>query len=227
MSIALRLSEIRSDIEQACARSGRQSRNVNILAVSKLQSKESIEEAYAAGIRDFGENYVQELLQKKKQLTHLTDIRWHLIGHLQTNKAKVVSNEVSSFHALDSEKLAIELNKRTENSLPVFIEVNIDNEPSKEGIAPEKLSEFIAVVGRQPRLKIEGLMCIPEHKEPIEMMRPAFKKLSLLAKSLRETTPYELKLSMGMSSDYVVAIEEGANWIRIGTKLFGERPQKR
>lgn len=220
MSIAARLSEIRGAISQACARVGRDAGDVNLLAVSKLQPAEAIEEAYHAGQRDFGENYVQELVGKRARLAHLTDLRWHLIGHLQTNKAKQVVAAADFFHALDSEKLARELAKRATRPLPVFIEVNVDREATKAGVMPEGVEALIQFVCAEPNLKLEGLMCIPEHREPIELMRPAFRALADLAR------PRGLKLSMGMSSDFEIAIEEGAHWVRVGTKLFGERARK-
>lgn len=220
MSIAQRLSEIGARVSGACGRSGRDPRTVHVLAVSKLQPAAAIEEAYHAGQRDFGENYVQELLEKREKLQHLPGIRWHLIGHLQTNKAKQVAAAIDFFHALDSEKLIVELAKRTQRILPVFIEVNVDAEGGKAGVSPELLPQLIKSVRAEPKLKLEGLMCIPQHHDQAELMRPAFKRLAALA------APTALQLSMGMSADFEVAVEEGANWIRVGTLLFGARTQK-
>ncbi|MBI3557595.1 MAG: YggS family pyridoxal phosphate-dependent enzyme [Deltaproteobacteria bacterium] len=224
VSIARRLSEIQAVVNAAAARASRKPGDVRILAVSKIQPIALIEECYSLGLRDFGENYVQELVEKRRLLAHLKDIRWHLIGHLQTNKAKQVVNEADCFHALDSEKLLRELARRAERVLPVFIEVNIDDEPSKAGVPPAVVEALVQAVRAEPKLKLEGLMCIPEAKSDPEMMRPAFRRMSALARKVEQTHP--LLLSMGMSSDFEVAVEEGANWVRVGAKLFGERPQR-
>ncbi len=224
MTIAQRLSELQASMRAACARAARQPGDVRLLAVSKHQPVALIEECHAAGQRDFGENYVQELVEKRGQLAHLKDIRWHLIGHLQTNKVKQVVNEIDFFQALDSQKLVRELAKKAERQLTVYIEVNIDNEPSKAGVLPDEVEAFTRLVHAEPKLRLEGLMCIPEAKTEAELMRPAFRSMSALARKVEREHP--LLLSMGMSTDFEVAIEEGANWVRVGTKLFGERPQR-
>lgn len=224
MNIAQRLNDIRAQVVAACARGGRSPGEVNILAVSKLQPIALIEEAYALGLRHFGENYVQELLEKRRQLMHLKEIRWHLIGHLQTNKVKQIVNEADFFHALDSKKLIAEIAKRAQRPWPVFIEVNVDLEPSKAGVSPKDLAELVQAVQAEPKLQLEGFMCIPEARTPVEMMRPAFRRLAELAQSTPHEGPRCLMLSMGMSEDFAVAVEEGSSWIRVGRKLFGGRP---
>lgn len=221
MSVQQNLTEISARIEAAARRAGRDPGEVRLLAVSKLQPLELIEEAYSLGVRDFGENYVQELVEKRQKLSHLKDIRWHLIGHLQTNKAKLVVANASFFHALDSVKLAHELAKRARDfgrrdALSVFVQINVDQEESKSGVSPDDADRIIDAVQTEPALKFAGLMCIPEPKENPELMRPAFQKL-------RKLCPPGASLSMGMSEDFEVAIEEGANWVRVGRKLFGER----
>lgn len=221
MSIAQNLDHLRKSVAEVCSRVGREPSSVRILAVSKLQPIELIEEAYVAGIRDFGENYVQELVEKRRRLMHLNGIRWHLIGHLQTNKVKTVIQEADCFHALDSEKLIREIVKRASRPWPVFIEVNVDDELSKTGIHPEVLGGIVRKVRQEPLLKLEGLMCIPEPRPEPALMRPAFRKLGVLAREHSAGGP--LALSMGMSADFEVAVEEGSNWIRVGTRLFGDR----
>ena len=217
MSLAERLNAIRSEMAQACVLSGRNPKEVHLLAVSKLQPASLIEETYDLGIRDFGENYVQELIKKRQALSHLKEIRWHLIGPLQSNKSKQAVENADYFHALDSLKLANELSKRCETSrkrLPVFIQVNIDDEPTKSGVSIALLEDIVQQVVTLPNLELKGLMCIPEQKPD---MRSAFRKMRDLAKTR------QLELSMGMSDDFDQAIAEGANWIRVGTKLFGKR----
>jgi pyridoxal phosphate enzyme (YggS family) len=203
---------------------------VHILAVSKTQSLAAIEEAYSCGLRDFGENYVQELAEKREKLSHLKEIRWHLIGHLQTNKVKQAVEVADFFHALDSEKIVREAARRAkglrESPWPVFIEVNVDTEPTKSGASPQELPRLIESVRQEPSLMLEGLMCIPKPTQDKEQLSAAFRRLSMLAAAGQGPNP-PLKLSMGMSDDFEIAIEQGANWIRIGRKLFGERVQKR
>ena len=222
-----RLDEIRAQIASACARVKRDSSSVRLLAVSKTQPLELIEEAYDLGLRDFGENYVQELVGKREKLAHLPNINWHLIGPLQTNKARLAVANAEVFHALDSAKLTQMLGRRAQEiglgaPWPVFIQVNVDVEASKAGVSPNDLPALITAVRDEPALKLEGLMCIPEPKSDIEQMRPAFKRLVDLARQHGLT---DSKFSMGMSEDFTVAIEEGAHLIRVGRRLFGPRVQ--
>lgn len=221
------LSEIRKRIIKACERSQRDPNEVHLLAVSKMQPDHCIEEAYALGIRDFGENYAQELLRKKKMFDHLNGVRWHMIGPLQRNKVKNILGVADFFHALDQESLLSEFQKRSEalNSssnlapLKVFIEVNVDDETSKAGVPLSQVRDLAKKTNELKCISLAGLMCIPS---PTGDVRKAFQKMAALRSELQEEG-IPLALSMGMSGDYEIAIEEGSNWIRLGTALFGER----
>jgi pyridoxal phosphate enzyme (YggS family) len=217
------LNKIIERIERACLRANRQPKEVNLLAVTKKQPDQLIEEAYSLGLRDFGENYVQELAARRERLSHLKDARWHLIGPLQRNKVKQALALADYFHALDSEKIAIELNKRfvvTDRfvKFPVFLEVNVDRDPEKHGFEVQNLPRAYELISSLEHLKVMGLMCVPKQSSRVEDTRVSFSKLKSLANNL--ALP---ELSMGMSHDFEVAIEEGATWIRVGSLLFGER----
>ena len=223
--IANNLASVRTKIAAACQRAHRRPDEVTLVAVSKLQPSAYIEAAYAAGQRDFGENYAQELRDKSTELAHLTELRWHAIGPLQTNKVKYVAKVATSFHALFSLEIAEELNKRREgHPIDVFIEVNVAAEDSKSGIAPAQVAALAEKVRKLPGLRLVGLMCMPPQPEPPtawtpEDNRPHFAALRELGKSLGLT-----QLSMGSTSDYEVAIEEGATVVRVGRSIFGSRP---
>lgn len=215
------------DLEQRYREILGQISKTTLIAVTKTHPAETIEALYRLGHRDFGENYVQELVQKAQELEAkgCTGIRWHFIGHLQTNKVKQLMPWISSVHALDSEKLAQELAKRwraagRSGRLPVFIEVNIDTEESKAGIPPQEVIPFAKKLAEIPELELQGLMCIPSPSSP-DQGRAAFHALRELEAQCRPWTAGQL--SMGMSSDYLIAIEEGATQIRLGTALFGAR----
>lgn len=203
---------------------------IQLIAVSKKQSIDQIYTLYELGQRDFGENYAQELELKAHELAKrgCSEIRWHFIGHLQTNKIKAILPYIFCIHTIDSEKLAIKLAKlwkarleheATESKpLPIFIEVNIDQEPNKSGIFPDAVNSLAATIHQMPELRLQGLMCIPSvDSDP----RLSFQKLNNLKDSLGSLT--QGKLSMGMSEDFEKAIQEGATHIRVGTALFGER----
>lgn len=201
-----------------------------LLAVSKGQDASAIEALYRLGHRDFGENYVQELQAKAAELgSRCPEIRWHFIGHLQTNKVKALAPIVHAVHTVDSEKLARELARRCAESgrsgrLPVFIEVNIDLEASKAGLLPESVPALAQTVAGLEELELQGLMCIPaplEGPEDEPRVRAAFQALRALEERCRPWT--RGKLSMGMSSDYPLALAEGATHVRVGTALFGPR----
>ena len=223
--IANNLATVRTKIAAACLRVHRRPDEVTLVAVSKLQPRAYIEAAYAAGQRDFGENYAQELRDKSTELAHLPELRWHAIGPLQTNKVKYVAKVATSFHALFSLEIAEELNKRREgHPIDVFIEVNMAAEDSKSGIAPAQVAALAEKVRKLPGLRLVGLMCMPPQPEPPtawtpEDNRPHFAALRELGKSLGLT-----QLSMGSTSDYEVAIEEGATVVRVGRSIFGSRP---
>jgi pyridoxal phosphate enzyme (YggS family) len=192
---------------------------------------EAIEALYYLGQRDFAENYAQELQSKAAKLEKrgCTGIRWHFIGHLQTNKVKALLPYLHAVHAVDSEKLARELARHWKTldrhgRLPVFIEVNIDQEESKSGLPPEAVPEFAYLLSKIPELWIQGLMCIPAASGSSEAARDAFRRLRELEVRSRPHTAG--RLSMGMSGDFEAAIQEGATHIRVGTALFGPRPPK-
>lgn len=217
--IAANLAQIRERIRAACARAGRREDEVTLIAVSKLQPDTLIREAFAAGQRDFGENYAQELRDKSQALGDLQGLRWHAIGPLQTNKAKYVAQAATSFHALDRIEIARELSRRRTAPLSCFLEVNLAAETTKGGVSPEAAPQLLEAARALPNLEVVGLMALPPPAETPEHARPWFKALAELGRrlSLRE-------LSMGTTADFEVAIEEGATQVRVGTAIFGERP---
>lgn len=212
---------------KSAEKSGRKLDEIIILGASKTQPVEKLIEAYKAGLRYFGENRVQEGIEKIEKLKDFSDIHWHLIGGLQTNKAKYAVKYFELIHSLDRESLADELDKRAKkiNKIQeVLIEVNIGEEDTKYGVHPDKLEKLFEYTLEKENLKILGLMCIPPYSENKEDSRRYFAKL----RELKEKIESELKinlphLSMGMSNDFDIAIEEGATIVRIGTLLFGER----
>lgn len=222
-TIAGRLAAVRAHIEAAAARAGRPGRSVTLVAVSKTKPEAAIREAYAAGQRDFGENYVQELAAKAAALSDLPDIRWHLIGPLQRNKVKQVVPLISLLHTVDRAALAEEIEKRAAAAsrvVPVLIEVNVGGEASKAGCAPGDAAALADVVRSLPHLELRGLMTIPPDTGDREQARPFFAAL----RSLGAAIGGALELSMGMSHDHEIAIEEGATIVRVGTAIFGSRP---
>ncbi len=191
----------------------------HLICVSKTRSVEEIMEAYQAGMRDFGENKVQELVEKREVLPK--DIRWHMIGHLQTNKVKdLLKGSVFLIHSVDSLKLAKEIDKRSETIQDILLEVNIAEEESKYGFLPEEkvLTEALQDIQKLPNIRCIGLMCVAPNTEQPKDNTKYFQRLKELASSLGLST-----LSMGMTNDYVYACQCGANYIRIGTAIFGER----
>ncbi|WP_313126637.1 YggS family pyridoxal phosphate-dependent enzyme [Proteiniclasticum ruminis] len=215
-NISKNLEEIRSTLKD----------NVTLVAVSKTKSAEEIMAAYKEGIRDFGENKVQELEEKYELLPK--DIRWHLIGGLQTNKVRKIVGKTYLIQSLDRESLALEINKRAENKgilVDTLIEVNIGEEPQKAGILTENLGEFITLLGELKHIRVKGLMAIiPQGSE--EENRNYFRKMHELFEKLAEIKQERFSmevLSMGMSMDYMTAMEEGSNMIRVGTGIFGAR----
>ncbi len=220
MTIAERLAAVRARVEAACQRAGRTASEVTLVAVSKLQPAAAIQEAYAAGARDFGENYAQELRDKAAALAALDGLRWHAIGPLQRNKVKYVAKAAHSFHALDRLEIAQELSaRRAGAALSCFLEVNLGDEAAKSGVAPGELRALREAVDRLPSLKVVGLMALPPWPKTPEDSRPHFRRLRELAQQHGLTA-----LSMGTTADFEVAIEEGATHVRVGTALFGERP---
>ena len=230
LALAKRYSEIKERIAAAWQRARIQYPTLlepTLIAVSKTHSPEMIARLYELGHRDFGENYAQELLAKVPALEKFgcTDIRWHFIGHLQTNKVKTLLPVIHAIHTVDSEKLGLEIAKRIRSSgapaLPIFLEVNIDQESSKSGLPPQSVLNLVTRLNEHSELEQRGLMCIPAPNAEAELRR-AFRKLRELGQS---TGPWTrgLALSMGMSDDFELAIEEGATHVRIGTAIFGPR----
>lgn len=199
----------------------------NILAVSKLQSLEKMKALYDQGQRHFAENYVQEALQKIGQLNELK-IQWHLIGHLQKNKINQILGHFPWIHSIDSLKLAESLNHRlvTKNLVQkIFLQVNFAEEDSKEGFSMAELENVIPAIKNCTQLEVCGLMTMPPLADDPEKSRPFFAQARKLKDELEKEFPHLTELSMGTSSDYTVAAEEGSTWIRLGTVLFGQRPK--
>lgn len=218
--VAEGLREVRERIERACAKAGRSPSEVTLVAVSKVHPADAVREAYAAGQRVFGENYVQELADKSGALADLEDLRWHFIGHLQRNKVREVVRAGAWVETVDSERLAAELDKRAPDGkpVPILLQVNVAGEAQKSGCSPEELPRLIERARALPHLELRGLMTIPPLGEVPEASRPHFARLRELA------APHGLReLSMGMSADLEVAIEEGATIVRVGTAIFGAR----
>jgi hypothetical protein len=230
VSIAANLAHIQNDIAAACARSGRSESDVTLMAVSKMHPAAVIAEAYAAGVRLFGENKVQEWDTKIPALPEsiLHTARFHLVGHLQSNKSARAAAIFAAIDTVDSLKLAERLNAAAValgRALPVLIEVKLSSEESKHGIAPGAVSEILHAASSLPALQLRGLMTVPPFFDDPEDARPYFKQLRELRDSLNAVHPHTqlTELSMGMSHDFAVAIEEGSTCVRIGTALFGKR----
>jgi pyridoxal phosphate enzyme (YggS family) len=226
--IAERLARVRDRIARAAKAVGRDPETVRLIAVSKTKPADAIREAYAAGQRDFGENYAQELATKAALLADLADLRWHFIGHLQTNKARFVARAAHFVHTVDGPSLARELGKRaakegwgdTRERLPVLVEVNVGGEPQKHGSSAADLGDVLASVDAEPSLVLRGLMTMPPND--LEAARRVFEALSSL-RNLHGGKTRLPELSMGMSDDLEVAIASGATLVRVGTAIFGTR----
>jgi hypothetical protein len=216
-SLAARLTQVRERIKNACVRARRDAASVKLLAVTKIFGPEVVRDACELGLRDFGENYVQEMERKAPALADLTDLRFHLIGHLQSNKTKKAVQLFSAVDSIDSAKLARRLDAES-TPLEVMIEVKLSGEEAKTGANPADLPGIVDAIRGSQNLKLVGLMTVPPWSEDAETARPYFAKLRELAG--RYAIP---ELSMGMSNDLEVAIEEGATWVRVGTALFGRR----
>ena len=217
VSVSERLAEVRERIERVCARSGRDSSAITLVAVTKVFPASVIREAYQAGLRDFGENYVQEFESKAPQVQDLSGARFHLIGHLQSNKAKRGAELFQVIQTVDSARLARRLDEAG-RPLEVMLEVKLSAEEAKSGADPAELPALIDSVRAAKNLRLTGLMTMPPWSDDAEPSRPYFRRLRELAAQF--ALPH---LSMGMSHDFEVAIEEGATHIRVGTALFGKR----
>jgi pyridoxal phosphate enzyme (YggS family) len=225
MDLAFNLAEIRQRMDAACHRAGRAPESVTLLAVSKTHPPAAIEAAAAAGLRFFGESKIQEARAKIPLCPG--NLRWHFIGHLQSNKCREAVQLFSMIQGVDSLALAQEINKRAEQAaknMPVLLEVNVAGEASKFGYRPGQLLADWPELNALSRLEIHGLMTVPPYVTDPEKARPHFRRLRALKAQCEELLGAPLPhLSMGMSGDYEVAIEEGATIVRIGTSLFGKR----
>ncbi len=214
-------------VEEACVRSGRDPKDVTLIAVSKTKPVEMIEEAMEAGARVFGENKVQELCDKYEQLPK--DLHWHLIGHLQRNKVKYIVDKAELIHSVDSLKLAEEISKEAVKKnveVNILIEVNVAEEESKFGVSVEEAPALVEEIAKLSGIHIQGLMTIAPYTENPEENRPVFRTLKKLAVDIKKKNIDNVcmdVLSMGMTGDYQVAVEEGATLVRVGTGIFGER----
>lgn len=222
--LASQLTTIRARITAAARRAGREAESVTLIAVSKTQSVAAMRAVYDAGVRHFGENYVQELCTKAPQLP--ADITWHCVGHVQRNKVKAVLPHVAWIQSLDSERLAAEIQQRATAPVRCLIEINIAGESTKHGVAPDALVPLLTALAKYPHVQVCGLMGMPPPMTNPELNRPAFRRLAQLLAQANTAACYPTpltELSMGMSDDFEVAIEEGATMVRIGRAIFGER----
>ena len=223
--IGKNILKIKQDIKAAEKKFNRDSNSVLLMAVSKTQSVENILKAYEAGQRDFGENYVQESIEKIVELKNL-DITWHFIGKIQSNKSKYIAENFDWIHSIDkisTLKKINDLRKNVEEKLNVCVQVNIDSEDSKSGILVNEVEDFIVKAGKFEKLKIRGLMAIPMYHPDYVSQYKTFAKIKNLFDSLIKKNFKLDTLSIGMSSDYNAAIEAGSTIVRIGTSIFGER----
>ena len=219
--------EVERRIQEACARSGRSRSEVTLIAVSKTKPVEMLQEIYDLNQRDFGENKVQELTGKYEVMAK--DIRWHLIGHLQQNKVKYIVDKACMIHSVDSLRLAETISKEAGKhncTVPVLVEVNVAGEESKFGVSVSETLPLVEEISRLPGLSVRGLMTIAPYVENPEDNRPYFKGIRQLSVDIKQENIDNVDmdvLSMGMTGDYMVAIEEGATLVRVGTGIFGER----
>jgi pyridoxal phosphate enzyme (YggS family) len=226
MSIAENLAHLHQQITEACQRSNRPESEVALMAVSKVHPVEAILEAYAAGQRLFGENRVQEFQEKLPHLKELSGAKFHLIGPLQSNKTAKAAELFEAIDAVDSLKIAQRLNTTAAalgKKLPVLIEVKLSHEESKHGLSPEELPALLAAMNDLESIETVGLMTVPPWSEEAESARPYFRELRRLRDESAARFPRVTQLSMGMSNDFTVAIEEGSTCVRVGTALFGRR----
>ena len=227
MAIKTNIETVTSRIEKACHRVGRNPNDITIIAVSKTVDAERIKTAASAGITNVGENWVQEAWTKHQQVG--VDLRWHMIGHLQTNKVKRAVQFFDVIQSVDSVRLAEKINKRAESlnkRIEILVEVNTSGEESKFGLWPEDVVSFIKKIADLKYLQIKGLMTIGTFLEDAELVRPCFVTLRELKERLQELSIHNVSmqhLSMGMTNDFETAIEEGSNMIRVGRAIFGER----
>ncbi len=217
------LARVRARLVAAERAAGRAPGSVTLVAVSKLQPAEAVRAAYEEGVRDFGESYARELGAKQEALQDLDDIRWHFIGHLQRNKVRKVAGRLALLQTVDSPRLVEELGRRAgEAPLDVLLQVDVAGEETKSGCSPEELPELLEAALREPALRVRGLMTIPPFEAEPEEARRHFAALRELRDRVGGSALLP-ELSMGMSGDFEVAIEEGATLVRVGTAIFGAR----
>jgi hypothetical protein len=226
MSIADNLAHLHEQITEACRQANRSTNDVALMAVSKVHPVEMIVEAYAAGQRLFGENRVQEFQEKSPHVKDLAGAEFHLIGPLQSNKTAKAAELFDAIDAVDSLKIAQRLNTAAAalgKRLPVLVEVKLSHEESKHGLAPEELPSLLAAMDELASIEAVGLMTVPPWSEDAEVARPYFRELRQLRDGSAARFPRVKQLSVGMSNDFTVAIEEGSTCVRVGTALFGRR----
>lgn len=218
---------VKENIIKACERSNRDPAEVTLIAVSKTKPEEVLMEAYDYGIRTFGENYVQELVGKIEHLP--TDIEWHMIGHLQRNKVKYIIDRVSLIHSVDSMRLAEEISKeavKRDIIADILVEVNVGEQDTKFGITPQNCEELVLAINALPNVNVKGLMTSAPYVENGEENREYFRQMKQLCVDINAKNADNIHmnvLSMGMTNDYIVAVEEGATLVRVGTAIFGSR----
>ncbi len=228
-SIADNIESVTRRIQKATIDAGRKPGTVRLLAVSKTRPASDIRTAASSGQRAFGENYLQEALDKIEALSDLTDLEWHFIGPIQSNKTRPIANQFSWVHSVDRLKVARRLNEQRDPALAplnICLQVNIDREASKSGCHPEEAVALASTIAGLPNLRLRGLMAIPDPRQGDTELRQSFRQLAQLLTTINEQLPPEQALdtlSMGMSGDLESAIAEGATWVRVGTALFGAR----
>jgi pyridoxal phosphate enzyme (YggS family) len=225
--VAARWRAVRAEVDAACLAAGRRPEDVTIVAVSKLHPASAVDEVAAAGATDVGENYAQELVAKRAAVAPASSgLRWHFIGRLQRNKARLVAGNVALVHAVDSLDLAVELGKRARGAgalQPILAAVNVGGEAQKTGVTPADARALVDALRTVDGVRLDGLMTMPPPTDDPESVRPAFRALRVLRDALATSASPLAQLSMGMSSDFAVAIAEGATLVRIGTAIFGAR----
>lgn len=223
MVVAKNLQAINKNIEAACKRSNRNPQDISLIAVTKYVTIERNKELVEAGIKNFGENRSEGFLEKNEAIEN--EVNWHFIGTLQSRKVKDVIDKVDMLHSLDRKSLAKEINKRTNRPIDCFVQVNVSGEETKHGLTIDEVEAFIEELAKYDMIRVVGLMTMAPHVEEEEPIRDVFRRLATLRDKIRdkqlEHAPCKF-LSMGMSNDYEIAIEEGATHLRIGSKLVGE-----
>lgn len=223
--IAENYRSLKKNVSDICKNAGRNPDEITIVAVTKTFPAEYVSEIYKCGLKDIGENKVQEMVQKKDELSAL-DINWHLIGHLQTNKVKYIIDFVYLIHSVDSFKLVNEIQKHAEKInrlVDILVQVNISEEATKSGVDADETKKLVEEINQLANIRIKGLMTIGTLTEDKEIIRQNFRDMKILFDDLKQSNPDFEYLSMGMTSDYDIAIEEGSNMIRVGSYLFGNR----